>query len=378
MVRENVSAGDEAADLRQRRQIGLPVLPPMIALIEIALFFVPITLIEIFEPTLLDITTWQPHPFWFPVLLLSLQYGTVSGLLTASIAIGVSAFFGFPEQEVGENHFNYLLRIWLQPVLWIAVAVVLGQFRLRQISERADLQQRLDEVNSQRKALADHAENFRLRCERLERGLASRQPGDAQALIDSLLDLQAADGQQAGDSCLNSIELVAAGAEASCYLMTDAGLELLVARGSRGADAVGRHFGRGSPLYQAIAEEARSLSALAEADAVALGTHGLAAVPILAPAGDRVLGMLKIDFAPAATLTRDLTDRLMLIAAQAVPAVQRLNGNATGAAGLVVSAQSDLAGRRPRRRQPWRSARHGEERSASTARGGQSRLPASV
>ena len=280
----------------------LPVLPPRNAYLELAVFFAPILLIEYLDPTLLSLANLQPHPFWLPVLLLSLQYGTVSGLMAACVAMAVSVYFGFPEQEIGENHFNYLLRIWLQPVLWIAVAVILGQFRLRQINERNDLQHRLDEATGQRTALAEHAENFRRRCDRLERTLVCRPAVDARSLVDGLARLDAPDAAAIAEACLDCVATVVPDAAISIYLVDADGLVLADSRGSLDAASTGRGFDRASDLYRAIVLEARSLSALS-ADDEPLLRHAVAAVPILAPSRNRVLGMLKVDLAPAEAVT---------------------------------------------------------------------------
>ena len=87
---------------------GLPVLPPLMALVEILVLMVVPGLLDYFWTGFPSLAETQPHFFWLPVLLLSLQYGTVSGLLAAGVAITITALLGWPDQEVGENHFNYL------------------------------------------------------------------------------------------------------------------------------------------------------------------------------------------------------------------------------------------------------------------------------
>ena len=112
----------------------LPLMASALAFLSSARADVPAAL-DHFWPSFPTLSQMQPHFFWLPVLLLSLQYGTVSGLLAAGVAIVLTAWLGWAEQEVGENHFNYLLRISTQPMLWLVAALLLGQFRLRQIEQ---------------------------------------------------------------------------------------------------------------------------------------------------------------------------------------------------------------------------------------------------
>ena len=80
-------SGATASPARAPAPFGIQVLPPPIALIEIVALIVPFTLLDHFVTSFPNLADIQPHPFWLPVLLLSLQYGTMSGLLAASAAI---------------------------------------------------------------------------------------------------------------------------------------------------------------------------------------------------------------------------------------------------------------------------------------------------
>src|SRR5262249_28579364 len=84
------------------QRAGLPVLPPGIALVELLVLLVVPILLEWLVPGFPDLTQIQPHPYWFPILLLSLQYGTVSGFLAAIVAITGAWLIGWPEQDIGE------------------------------------------------------------------------------------------------------------------------------------------------------------------------------------------------------------------------------------------------------------------------------------
>ncbi len=114
---------------------GNRVLPPRMAFVELAIFAL-IILLEWQFDQFPDITRINPHPYWIAVLLLSLQYGTVAGLASAGLAILGQVLIGLPEPDIEERYFNYLIRVWTQPVLWLLVALLLGAFRSRQIEKR--------------------------------------------------------------------------------------------------------------------------------------------------------------------------------------------------------------------------------------------------
>lgn len=283
-----------------QQEIGLPVLPPLLAVVELAVLVLAILGFDQLFPSL-NITELEPSPFWAPVLLLSLQYGTVSGLLAAGTVIAITLLQGVPEQNVGENHFAYLLRIWAEPLLWIAVAVLLGQFRMRQIERKQELSRQVHELTSQRAAIAEYANNLRARCAALERELAGRIEPPAQRLLASLTDLRA--GRQLSQALQASLGHAFGDARGGLYLLDDG---VLKRAGSDGDHATvpgraGAEIGSGHPLHRAVIGEGRSLSVLVRDDEVPLGGIALAAAPVHAPDGS-IAGLVMIEDMPPSSL----------------------------------------------------------------------------
>lgn len=294
---------------------NVSVLPPRAALLEIlVLLFLPAAL-DYFVPGFPSLADMHPHVFWLPVLLLSLQYGTISGLLTAGLAIALSAALGWPEQDVGENHFSYLLRIWSQPVLWLTAALVLGQFRTRQIERKENLIRAVAELSSQRKALADYANNLRDRCDMLEREISSRRDPAARALLNALghLDNDAGDDIQARlADCLN---ISFGRCQIAIYAVDGHKLRLINRHSGRNSPIPARdEVTMSEPLAAAIVTQQRGLSVMSPGEESILGDDGVAAVPILSPDRQTVLGMLKLEAADAVELDRDIVRRLAVIA----------------------------------------------------------------
>lgn len=294
------------------RQATSNVLPPPSALIEILAVVGAIVAADRLLPDL-GLLDLQPSLLWLPVLLASLHYGTVSGLLAAGLAIVSVVALGLPEAEVGENHFAYLLRIWAQPMLWIAAAVLLGQFRLRQITERSELGEELADLVRQRATLADHALALRGRCETLERSLASRSEHTGPELVSAVARVLDA-GEDAADAACRAIALALPGVAASVFIEEEG-----VARraASIGWPPDARHaprLGAGHPLREAVVVGGRSVSVLDAEGERALAGEGLMAAPIVAGSGGVALGLVKIEQASGDAIRPETLEMLQAVA----------------------------------------------------------------
>jgi hypothetical protein len=307
------------------RQAKSAVLPPPSALVEIVAVVGAIVVGDRLLPDagLLDL---KPSLLWLPVLLASLHYGTVGGIVAAGLAIVSVVVLGLPEPEVGENHFAYLLRIWAEPMLWIAAAVLLGHFRLRQITERNELGEELVAIAQQRDALAEHAAALRDRCHALERALASRTEVHGPAVV-SALSRVLDDGEPAAEAACRAIAQALPGALASVFLIGDGGVARRVAAVGWPADGhYAPRFGAGHPLREAVIVEQRSVSVLDAEGERALAGEGLMAVPIVGSTGGPAIGLVKIEAAPAEAIqpaTLEMLEAVALVLRVALEAEAR-------------------------------------------------------
>lgn len=294
---------------------GLPVLPPLTAVIEILLLIVLPAALDYAIPSFPSLSEMQPHLFWLPILLVSLQYGTVSGLLAAGIAIAASALLGWSEQEPGENHFTFLLRVWSQPMLWLAAALVLGQFRMRQIEQKQDLQREVAELATQRKSIAEFAANLRQRCERLEREMVMRRGPAGRDVLVKLAHLQRGiPGQQQSNLVAEALELAFGRCQASIFAVSGSGVQLAESFGWPAGVQRLTALDATHPLVSAVVGDGRSVSVLEAGDEAALAGQGLAAVPIFSRDGTRVAGFLKLEAAEPAVLDGTLAERMQVVA----------------------------------------------------------------
>lgn len=292
---------------------ALPVLPPSSAFFELAVLILGILAVDWLVPDQ-GVAEIGTSPYWLPVLLLSLQYGTVSGLMAAAVGIIMTLMAGVPEQGVGENHFAYLLRIWAQPILWIGVAVLLGQFRMRQIAVKSELIREVQELGSQRQALADYSLNLRARCEDLERDIAGRRDLPALPLLAALAELGRTDSDLAA-ALSRIVALSMPGAEASVFAVSDGRLKRVADSGWRADRTWAEEMTAVHPLFRAVIDRGQCVGVLdADGEAILAG-EGLAAVPIRSGQGGRVVGMVKLETAPASALSAETSAALQSIAA---------------------------------------------------------------
>lgn len=322
MIAERPRAWDTAGT-------ALPVIPPRFALFELAVFLF-IALAEWLWEPFPDLNRLNPHPYWIPVLLLSLQYGTVSGLLAAAIAIAGSVLIGVVEPEIGESYFAFLVRTWSQPVLWLVVALLVGAFRMRQIEYRDDLEAEVADLRARSLALVDHADNLKGRCDLLERRLAADSGPQTDRLLDAFGMLAEARGDGWGAALDSALDIVVPGAQASVFAVK--GEDLALVHAHRWAEgAKWRREMRGAePLAQAVLGEARALTILSAIDERMLAGEGLFAVPVIDPNGGAVVGLLKIETIGAKYIEAALTPRLAVLAAHLAPVLA-----ARGASGQI-------------------------------------------
>lgn len=293
---------------------GLPVLPSRMALIELGVL-VAVILLERFVDPFPDLSRMNPHPYWIFVLLLSLQYGTVSGLLAAVVAIAGTLAIGLPEADIGESYFEHLVRVWTQPVLWLFMALVLGSFRMRQIEFRDDLMREVDDLQSRGVALVDHAKHLKARCEALERELVSSSDPEGGRVLDAVARLARA-SQTDGEAAFQSaMQLAFPRSQASVYLAGPEAWRLAWKSGWSDRAPWKTSFAATDALVAGMLQK-RSLSILAAGDEAVLGGEGQFAVPIVMGDSKSVIGFIKIEALPASAINSGTSERLRLIAGQ--------------------------------------------------------------
>jgi GAF domain len=264
-----------------------------------------------------------PNPLWLPVIVLSLQHGMGAGLGAAVVAAGLQYWGGLPPPLMSEDMYAYIGRVAAEPVGWTCVALLIGHIRSRQIANHAELEAELAERNSHSAAVADLCVDLRARTEMLERYIAANAPSSNIDVAEVVTGLAHASWENFAERLTRYVRLMTGVAEFSVHLRR--GNALAAAFQPDDEHHVVAHVAPDDPLYTAIVEERRTLSATRPADRALLGDRGILAGPLIDPnASDRVIGMLAIGGPSVAATPEDIERRFTFTAAEVARLADRI------------------------------------------------------
>ena len=290
--------------LRSARDAGAPWA------FELLVLFALLLLVEFALPGHASLAAINPHPFWIPVLLLSAQYGVSGGLAAALTAIAVSSVVGWPAQAGIEDFYDYSRRIWREPIMWLAAAVVLGGLRSQQIARFEALRCQMVDAMTQRQDIATFFNSLKEHCEDIERQMACSQDRSIEAGFSVLASLSNSTPKTFHSELSTAIDLLLGPATYSLMLYRDAHfVERLDYDNGSGIN-------RRLPVEveAALLRGGRVLSIMRDADAGILDGTGLFAAPIVEPGSDRVLGALVIEKMEAARIGERIETTLTALA----------------------------------------------------------------
>lgn len=154
----------------RRAVLGVPVA----ALVEIVLLLGAALLCDALFLGGKRFHSWSHHPFWIPVLLAAVQYGTNAGLFAALAATLAILAGHIPPQTLFQDRFAWLSGMVHLPLLWFVAAVVLGELRMRHIRATQALRQELGEASRRENVLAEAYRRLNTAKDALETRLASQ------------------------------------------------------------------------------------------------------------------------------------------------------------------------------------------------------------
>lgn len=83
----------------------------------------------------------HPNPFWLPVLVMALAYGTGAGIAAAAIASML--WLGHVHDNAGgRDYLDYLFHLSLPPLLWFVAAVAIGEVTMIRLGRHRWLERR--------------------------------------------------------------------------------------------------------------------------------------------------------------------------------------------------------------------------------------------
>lgn len=236
----------------------------------------------------------HPHPFFFIVLLVSVQYGALQGLVSALLATATLVIGNLPEQMFSENIYEYIFHTWHQPVVWIVASVILGGFRDRYIEERKILQKKWAHSLRQVEIFSKACEISDSERKRLETHV-SGQSSFLLSLHQTALNIGAVGTEQVFDNILEITQRVTKSNKCSWYVLDNAVLESNSQLGWEIDAPYSRAFNALSPLFEQVIRHKRILSITNPEDEEILAGQGMLAGPIIHPGTKKVYGMLKIE-----------------------------------------------------------------------------------
>jgi hypothetical protein len=256
-------------------------------------------------------TVGYPNPLWLPVIVLSLQHGMATGLTAALAAAGLQLAEGLPPQLMAEDMYSYIGRIAAEPIGWTCVALLIGHVRSRQAAERAELEAELAERTRDAGAVAALCIDLRSRLETLERHIAAESRASDIEVVDAAVTLVRSDLAHLTHDLTRFVQLITGAVDFSIYLLRNGVLALVFQPNDEHLHAVDKEIEPNDPLFAAVVVARRSLRA--PADAIALGSHGTLAAPLVeGHTPHRVVGMLAIGGA-VEDMPADIDHRLALV-----------------------------------------------------------------
>lgn len=230
--------------------------------------------------------------FWFPVILLSLQYGLAAGLFAAVASTLFAWTADWPEPQFLEEHFDFWIREWLQPCLWLVAAVIIGGLRQQQIVAQTVLANSLQQSNERASALADHAGQLTARVKHLERAIAISGGSSGEAICHALDELCKATPPELEETLSNCVEALF-GAQAYALKTYDQTQSLHI------DNCGGKEGRRGNDdsltiLFYVVCKRQRVISIFNPADIPFPGSEFSLAGPISLAEDGRVIGVLGI------------------------------------------------------------------------------------
>ena len=281
-------------------------------LLELVLFFAAFWVIDTYAVTDRSLLDFRPHPFWIPVMLLSLQYGAVQGLVAAAAAVGVLFVLQPPGQAIGEDYFAFWLRAWFEPSLWVVAALVLGEIRYTQISERDDLRSEVAHAERKAQALSAASRELMIRIAKLERQIAGGGSLITSEAHSAIVDFYRVTAENFSDKLSRHISVLLGDVEF--------GLTLGVGNPHASIQPIGDTIGGASGnevAFQAVLNELRRkprvLCVANAGDGPLEDLRAVFVAPIVHPGTNNLIGTLAIGRFRGTTVTSDIEEHIGIL-----------------------------------------------------------------
>ena len=236
----------------------------------------------------------QLHPFFFIVVLISVQYGTNKGLITAVLSTVFLLAGNLPKQALSQDLFEYLFYISYRPMLWVALAILLGGFRDKYYRNLESAQEKLIAKEKQADEFCRAYKLLDKERNRLEINLTSQL--NSVPLFNKIAEkTKTLDPGEIFNSLLDITQAHIKPEKCSWFKLKNYKLELASQKGWKEEDRYFDSFSPPSRLYQEVIENKQFLSVTNSQDEPFLMEQGVLAGPIYSRDTGKVYGMIKIE-----------------------------------------------------------------------------------
>lgn len=264
------------------------------AVIELVLFF---TVALVLDTVLFDGTRFREislHPFWLPVLLLSVQYGTTAGLVAAATASSVLLFGNMPPQSLYQDLYEYMYEVSLNPLMWFATAVLFGELRMRHVRERGALRGALAKAKHQNEVTTEAYQALREANNKLMVQIAG-QLKTVNMTLPAIQLIKKMELDEIVGGCIGAVRRIINPKKFSLFLLDQNQFKIETNHGWSRKDEYSHFFLQSSGLFQEVVGERRFLCITNALDERILNGEGMLAGPLYNAATGEVFGMLKIE-----------------------------------------------------------------------------------
>ncbi|CAO3430221.1 GAF domain-containing protein [Azospirillum doebereinerae] len=284
-----------------------------VALIELILFFAVALGLDWAAGSGMRFEGVQPHPFWIPVLLLAIQYGTNEGVLAALVATVALRLGNLPEQTIAQDFYQYLFVLSREPILWLVSGVLIGELRMRQIREREELRANLELARKEAEAITRSYRALKSVKETLE----TRVAGQLRTVFTLYQAAKSIDRLDEGEVMLGVADLVRSVMKPekfSLFLLNGDVLESVTNEGwDDERDSYARWFDHSSLLFETVVGRQRPLCVTRIEDERILAGEGVLAGPLISSDTGEVVGMVKIESLGFADFSVNTVDNFRIL-----------------------------------------------------------------
>lgn len=264
------------------------------ALLETLLFLCALTFYSIFFGNNDRFLSVSPHPFWFILLVIIIQYDGPE-IIFCLVMMVIFLYAGnLPEQTIWETELDYSTKLAYLPLSWFIMAVFLDSIKTRRIKSLEPLNNKIIELEKTNKLLADNFEQVEAKNIHMESKLASESNSFIKA-NDAIRMLAELNMQNFKDIMISVVSTTLNPNKFSIYLTKPTGLELIACHGIKNEDIHRRFISNEDEFYSAVIASKKVITIADKQEEILLSGQGVIAGPIFDKASGEVCGMLKFE-----------------------------------------------------------------------------------